>query len=82
MELMRNVTVLLGEIEQFLELNLKSDSANHSELLSTRIIKDIVKLNNSAVTGDIFEDIQDTLWDANQLLEEMGYTQSYTVKLW
>ena len=84
MGLVRNYTVLLEEVEKFLELSLKSDSANRSELLGGQT-KDVFKnkeFNHSSASGDAFENIHDTLWDANQLLEEMGYKQSYDVKFW
>ena len=84
MGLVRNYSVLLEEVEDFLELSLRMNSVNQSDLLG-RQTEHVVKkkeFNHSAVTGDMFENIHDTLWDANQLLEEMGYKQSYDVKFW
>ena len=84
MGLVRNYSVLLEEVEEFLELSLRMSSTNQSELLggqTEHVVKN-KELNHSAVTGDMFENIHDTLWDANQLLEEMGYKHSYEVKFW
>ena len=84
MGLVRNYSVLLEEVEEFLELSLISKSDNQSEVLgghTERVVKN-KEFSHSAVTGDMFENIHDTLWDANQLLEEMGYEQSSDVKFW
>ena len=85
---MRNFSSLLLEIEHYLQSSLDSENylnnSNTNDLFSGKagkFVKNIV-LNRSDDEGDLFEDLQNTLWNVSHLLEEMGYSETFDRKLW
>ena len=80
---MRNFSTLLLELEAFLQLSYNKDF-HTSDLFGGEVggfIKDII-LNRTDDVGDTFENIEDILTDANQILQEIGYSESTDRNIW
>jgi hypothetical protein len=80
---MRNFSTRLLELEAFLQLSYNKDLTT-SKLFGGEVggfIKDIV-LNRTDDVGDPFENIEDILTDANQILKEIGYSESTDRNIW
>ena len=80
---MKNLTSLLLEIDKYLQPSL-SNSSNTLDLFNGEAGEFIMNtyLNRSSDKEEYFEDLNDILKNATQLMEDIGYAEIFGSKLW